>query len=173
MRTPRRNAVPADRPRHSATAAGPAGSHRWFPGGAGVLLLESAESRRGGRTVRGANGAFCLSGDLTFSRAHPALSPSPLALPSPCFLASLLRPRLKLLSPSSAPLSPGPPCCRPGPASERLLPRARPLSAVSSALLILIRLIRAPRVRPGRPKTGVRLRRTWRVTGNTGLLYEV
>ena len=62
-----------------------------------------------------------------------------------------------------------------------LLSRARPLGARSSTLLnshplTLIRsltLIRAPRMRPGRPKTGVRLRRTWRVAGNMGFTYEV
>ena len=75
-------------------------------------------------------------------------------------------------------LSPSPPCS-PNPPdspkpSERLLPRPRPLSAGPSALLNPHRtLIRAPRMRPGRPKTGVRLRRTWRVTGNMGLTYEV
>ena len=80
----------------------------------------------------GANGAFCLSGTSRSPRArHPALSPSPPWLsPKP-----LLRPRPTLLSRSSASRSPSPPCFCPSPASERLLPRARPLCAVSSALL--------------------------------------
>ena len=140
MRTPRRNGVPADRPRHSATAAGP-GRRRGRPD-----RIVGSPGGRGsspgigrvpyGRPDRpGANGAFCLSGTSRSPRArHPALSPSPPWLsPKP-----LLRPSPTLLSPSSASRSPSPPSFCPSPASERLLPRARPLCAVSSALLTLI-----------------------------------
>ena len=59
----------------SATAAGSAGSHRWFPGGPGVVPPEPAEPRMGGLTVRGANGAFACPGNLALP--EPALSPKP------------------------------------------------------------------------------------------------
>ena len=62
-----------------------------------------------------------------------------------------------------------------------LLSRARPLGARSSTPLTLIpSLSSAPLTLNPRSahaswpaETGVRLRRTWRVTGNMGLTYEV
>ena len=136
MRTPRRNGVPADRPRHSATAAGPAGSHRWFPGGAGGPPRESAESRMGGLTVRGPT-VRLLVGDLAISPSPPPCSlPKPsLALPSPCFARArrcslpqaLLARRAHPASARARPLSgfcPEPVLCAQSP----------PLSWLSSAL---------------------------------------
>jgi len=120
----------------SATAAGPTGSHRWFPGGLGVLPRESAQSRMGGLTGRGPTVRFACRGPRDLPEPDPALSPSPPWLsPQP-----LLRPRSTLLSPSSASRSPSPPCFCPSPASERLLPepalcaQSPPLSWLSSAL---------------------------------------
>ncbi len=63
----------------SATAAGPAGSHRWFPegsGGSGFRPPGASRVRMGGLTVRGQR-CVCLPGELTFS-SKPAL-----ALPKP------------------------------------------------------------------------------------------
>jgi hypothetical protein len=160
------------------------------PGGPGVLPGIGRVPH--GRPDRpGANGALCMSGSHVLPEPAALLSPQalPSSLPSPCFArarrcppssASLSLKRFSLpqalLSPSSASLSlkrfslpqaltrRAPPCFGLGPASEWLLPRARPLCAVSSALLALIR---APRVRPGRPKTAFAcgvpgaLRGTW------------
>lgn len=127
----------------------------------------------GGLTVRGPTVRFACRGPHDLPEPATLLSPQPSlalsqALASPEPDAALSLKRFSLAEPTC--FGPSPPCLCPSPASERLLPRARPLCAVSSALLALIR---APRVRPGRPKTGVRLRRTWRVTGNMGLTYEV
>jgi hypothetical protein len=137
VRTPCRSGVPADRPRHSATAAGPAGSHRWFPGGRGSFSQggpggeEPAGSRTGRPDRPGANGAFACPG--TSWSPEPALrSPEP-------SLASSPGPALLL-------------------ARAHLCVHAPPLSSLSSAL---------PRMRPGRPKTAFAcgvpgaLRGTW------------
>ena len=151
----------------SATAAGPAGSHRWFPGGRGSFSPRGSPGgwvppeRRAGRVPDGrpdrpgANDALACPGTSCPPRAQPCVPRA-----GPCFF-----PEPTLL------------CFKP----TLLLARAHPLRACSSAVLgSLLRSPRLssfssalPRMRPGRPKTGVRLRRTWRVTGNTGLTYEV
>ena len=137
MRTPRRNGVPADRPRHFCDGGGAGRIASLVPRGAGGPSPGIGTVPRGRPDRPGANGAFCLSGTSRSLRArHPALCPSPPWLsPQP-----LLRPRSTLLSPSSASRSPSPPCFCPSPASERLLPepalcaQSPPLSWLSSAL---------------------------------------
>ena len=141
MRTPRRNGVPADRPRHFCDGGGagriaslvPRGGRGSFPG---IGTVPQAQSRMGGLTVRGPTVRFACRGPRDLPEPDPALSPSPPWLsPQP-----LLRPRSTLLSPSSASRSPSPPCFCPSPASERLLPepalcaQSPPLSWLSSAL---------------------------------------
>ena len=137
MRTPRRNGVPADRPRHFCDGGGADRIASLVPRGAGGPSPGIGTVPHGRPDRPGANGAFCLSGTSRSLRArHPALCPSPPWLsPQP-----LLRPRSTLLSPSSASRPPSPPCCCPSPASERLLPEPAPcaqspaLSWLSSAL---------------------------------------
>ena len=144
MRTPSRSGVPADRPRHFCDGGGVGRIASLVPRGAGVLPPESAESRTGGLTVRGPTVRFACR-ILTFSPSPPPCPPPEPSLALSQALASA-EPTLLSLKRFSLPgaLSPRPPCFGPGRASERLLPRARPLCAVCSALLALIH---APRVR--------------------------
>jgi hypothetical protein len=108
------------------------------PRGAGGPPRESAESRMGGLTVRGPTVRFACRGPHDLPEPATLLSPQPSlalsqALASPEPDAALSLKRFSLAEPTC--LGPSPPCLCPSPASERLLPRARPLCAVSSALL--------------------------------------
>ena len=135
MRTPSRNGVPADRPRHFCDGGGagriaslvPRGGRGSFPG------IGTVPHGRPDRP--GANGAFCLSGTSRSPRArHPALSPSPPWL----FPKLLLRPSPTLLSPSSASRSPSLPASA----------RARPLSGFCPSPPSVRSLLRSPGSHP-------------------------
>ena len=92
----------------SATAAGPAGSHRWFPegsGGSGFRPPGASRVRMGDLTRPGANGAFCLSGGAHFLPL-PSL-PSPPVLSSPRPLTFSPKPTLAARAPQFS--TPAPP----------------------------------------------------------------
>jgi hypothetical protein len=86
----------------SATAAGPAGSHRWFPGGRGPSPRgvrgigppgEKSRPSPGWRPDRpGANGAFACPGTPRSPRAHRALSRAHLLLSRAHLLLSRAHP---------------------------------------------------------------------------------
>ena len=113
----------------------------------------------GGLTVRGPTVRLRVGGvrflpELTLSLPELTLS----ALPSPSLSVS----QVPCLSPQARPVSPPSP---PWVGVLTVLPDTLPGAPA--------RCPRSRRVRSRWRKTRVRLRRTWRVTGNTGLTYEV
>ena len=129
----------------SATAAGSAGSHRWFPGGRGLFSPEPAESRMGGLTVRGPTMRLLVrrphvlpENTTLLTPKPPSLRPNPTVLPPSAGRCSRSQPDAAL-APSPpcfcAPFCPAPACSCPSPPPGRRLlrsPHSHPSSAHAS-----------------------------------------
>src|SRR6185437_1104991 len=142
MRTPRRNGVPADRPRHFCDGGGAGRIASLVPRGAGGPSPAIGTVPHGRPDRPGAQRCVLLVGDSRSPRArHPVLAPSPPWLsPSPCFG------RARRCSLPQALLA-----RRAHPASARAWPLSGfcPSPPPVRSLLRLLAHIRAPRVRPG------------------------
>src|SRR6185503_317347 len=105
MRTPRRNGVPADRPRHFCDGGGAGRIASLVPRGAGGPSPGIGTVPHGRPDRPGANGAFCLSGTSRSPRARPCSLPKPSlalspALASPALDAALSLKRFSLAEPT-------------------------------------------------------------------------